>query len=54
VFCTGSRNTAAITLAVPDTAALAGVDLTALVTAWSGSAVGVAISLCIAAAIVNA
>jgi len=44
----------AITLAVPDTAALAGVDLTALVTGWSGSAVGMAISLCIAAAIVNA
>ncbi|MEV5712461.1 APC family permease [Amycolatopsis mediterranei] len=44
----------AITLAVPDTAALAGVDLTALVTGWSGSAAGVAIGLCIAAAIVNA
>jgi amino acid transporter len=44
----------AVTLAVPDTAALAGVDLTALVTGWSNSAVGAAISLCIAAAIVNA
>jgi amino acid transporter len=44
----------AITLAVPDSAALAGVDLGALVTGWSNSALGVAISLCIAAAIVNA
>ncbi|WP_326950465.1 APC family permease [Amycolatopsis sp. NBC_01307] len=44
----------AITLAVPDAAALAGLDLTALVTSWSSSGVGVAISLCIAAAIVNA
>ncbi|HET6711598.1 APC family permease [Amycolatopsis sp.] len=44
----------AITLAVPDTAALAGLDLTALVTGWGGNGVGVAISLCIAAAIVNA
>jgi amino acid transporter len=44
----------AITLAVPDTAALAGLDLTALVTAWSGPGAGIAISLAIAAAIVNA
>ncbi|UOZ05198.1 APC family permease [Amycolatopsis sp. WQ 127309] len=44
----------AITLAVPDAASLAGLDLSALVTSWSNSGVGVAISLCIAAAIVNA
>jgi amino acid transporter len=44
----------AITLAVPDAASLAGLDLTALVVGWSNSAVGAAISLCIAAAIVNA
>ncbi len=44
----------AITLAVPDAASLAGLDLSALVTSWSNSGVGAAISLCIAAAIVNA
>jgi amino acid transporter len=44
----------AITLAVPDSASLAGLDLTALVIGWSNSAVGAAISLCIAAAIINA
>ena len=44
----------AVTLAVPDLTGLGAVDLTALVTGWSNSAFGVAISLCIAAAIVNA
>ncbi|MEV4602883.1 APC family permease [Amycolatopsis sp. NPDC049253] len=42
----------AITLA--DTGSLGEVDLTALVVSWSGSTLGTIISLCIAAAIVNA
>ncbi|WP_326565524.1 APC family permease [Amycolatopsis rhabdoformis] len=42
----------AITLA--DTGPLGDVDLTALVVSWSGSTLGTIISLCIAAAIVNA
>ncbi|MEV0071362.1 amino acid permease [Amycolatopsis sp. NPDC050768] len=42
----------AITLA--DTGSLGDVDLTALVVSWSGSTLGTVISLCIAAAIVNA
>ncbi|MEC3976182.1 APC family permease [Amycolatopsis sp. H20-H5] len=44
----------AITVGAPDIATLAGGDLTAMVIGWSNSAVGVVISLCIAAAIVNA
>ncbi|SFO57772.1 APC family permease [Amycolatopsis rubida] len=44
----------AITLGVPDLAILQNLDLTALVVSWSSSAFGTVVSLCIAAAIVNA
>ncbi|GAA5146207.1 APC family permease [Pseudonocardia eucalypti] len=44
----------AITLGAPDDAALAQGDLTGMVVGWSSPAVGVAISLCIALAIINA
>ncbi|GAA1024137.1 MULTISPECIES: APC family permease [Amycolatopsis] len=44
----------AITLGVPDLATLGNLDLTALVVSWSSSTFGTIVSLCIAAAIVNA
>ncbi|WP_158889174.1 APC family permease [Amycolatopsis anabasis] len=44
----------AIILGAPDLETLAAGDLAAMVTGWSGSGVGVFVSLCIAAAIVNA
>jgi len=44
----------AITLGAPDLETLAGGDISGMVTAWSSSAVGVFVSLCIFAAILNA
>ncbi|GAA3498191.1 APC family permease [Streptomyces prasinosporus] len=44
----------AVTLGASDLAELTGGDLSAMVTAWSGSAVGAFVSLCVALAIVNA
>ncbi|WP_407840483.1 APC family permease [Streptomyces sp. DSM 116496] len=44
----------AITLGAPDLAALTSGDLGTMVTAWSNSAVGTFVSLCVALAIVNA
>ncbi|AWZ08704.1 MULTISPECIES: APC family permease [unclassified Streptomyces] len=44
----------AITLGAPDLEALTSGDLGAMVTAWSNSAVGTFVSLCVALAIVNA
>ncbi|WP_371680091.1 APC family permease [Streptomyces sp. NBC_01276] len=44
----------AITLGAPDLDALASGDLGAMVTAWSNSAVGTFVSLCVALAIINA
>lgn len=44
----------AITMGAPDLAALTSGDLGAMVTAWSNSAVGTFVSLCVALAIVNA
>ncbi|QWB25468.1 MULTISPECIES: APC family permease [Streptomyces] len=45
---------AAITMGAPDLAALTGGDISAMVTAWSNSAVGTFVSLCVALAIINA
>ncbi|WP_432119986.1 APC family permease [Streptomyces sp. bgisy032] len=45
---------AAITLGAPDLAALTGGDIGTMVTAWSDSAVGTFVSLCVALAIINA
>ncbi|MFI1563026.1 APC family permease [Streptomyces sp. NPDC020490] len=45
---------AAITMGAPDIAALTGGDISSMVTAWSNSAVGTFVSLCVALAIVNA
>ncbi|KJS54655.1 amino acid permease [Streptomyces rubellomurinus subsp. indigoferus] len=45
---------AAITMGAPDLDTLAAGDISAMVTAWSNSAVGTFISLCIALAIINA
>ncbi|MGW0145912.1 APC family permease [Streptomyces sp. NPDC003333] len=44
----------AITLGASDVAELTGGDLSAMVTAWSNSAVGTFVSLCVALAIINA
>jgi amino acid transporter len=44
----------AITLGASDLAELTGGDIGSMVTAWSGSAVGTFVSLCVALAIVNA
>ncbi|MFG2308547.1 APC family permease [Streptomyces sp. NPDC048566] len=44
----------AITLGAPDLAALTGGDIGSMVTAWSNSAVGTFVSLCVALAIINA
>lgn len=44
----------AITLGAPDLQALTGGDIGTMVTAWSSSAVGTFISLCVALAIINA
>ncbi|MFD7027505.1 APC family permease [Streptomyces sp. NPDC059917] len=44
----------AITVGAPDLAALTSGDIGAMVTAWSNSAVGTFVSLCVALAIVNA
>ncbi|HEY3478157.1 MAG TPA: APC family permease, partial [Streptomyces sp.] len=44
----------AITVGAPDLAALTGGDLSSMVEAWSNSAVGTFISLCVALAIINA
>jgi amino acid transporter len=44
----------AITLGAPDLAALTGGDLSGMVAAWSNSAVGTFVSLCVALAIINA
>jgi amino acid transporter len=44
----------AITLGAPTLDALAGGDISSMVTAWSNSAVGTFVSLCIALAIINA
>ncbi|MFB7279789.1 APC family permease [Streptomyces hydrogenans] len=44
----------AITLGADDLAALTGGDLSGMITAWSNSAVGTFISLCVALAIINA
>ncbi|MFE4973748.1 APC family permease [Kitasatospora sp. NPDC056651] len=44
----------AITMGAPDLATLTSGDLSGLVTAWSNSAVGTFISLCVALAIINA
>ncbi|WP_037607527.1 APC family permease [Streptacidiphilus rugosus] len=44
----------AITLGAPSLDALAGGDISGMVTAWSNSAVGTFVSLCIALAIINA
>ncbi|GGX54219.1 APC family permease [Streptomyces fructofermentans] len=44
----------AITLGAPDLAALTGGDIGGMVTAWSNSAVGTFVSLCVALAIINA
>ncbi|MFI6449245.1 APC family permease [Kitasatospora sp. NPDC050543] len=45
---------AAITVGAPDLATLTGGDISAMVTAWSNSAVGTFVSLCVALAIINA
>lgn len=45
---------AAITLGAPDIDALTGGDISTMVTAWSNSAVGTFVSLCVALAIINA
>ncbi|MFE4969821.1 APC family permease [Streptomyces sp. NPDC056660] len=45
---------AAITMGATDLAALTGGDISAMVTAWSNSAVGTFVSLCVALAIINA
>ncbi|MFJ2826956.1 APC family permease [Streptomyces sp. NPDC087263] len=44
----------AITMGAPDLAALTGGDISTMVTAWSNSAVGTFVSLCVALAIINA
>ncbi|MFI6334629.1 APC family permease [Streptomyces sp. NPDC050535] len=44
----------AITLGAPDLSALTGGDISTMVTAWSNSAVGTFVSLCVALAIINA
>lgn len=44
----------AITLGAPDLASLTSGDLSGMVTAWSNSAVGTFVSLCVALAIINA
>lgn len=44
----------AITMGAPDLAALTGGDISSMVTAWSNSAVGTFVSLCVALAIINA
>ncbi|MGW5180543.1 APC family permease, partial [Streptomyces sp. NPDC004082] len=44
----------AITMGAPDLAALSGGDISTMVTAWSNSAVGTFVSLCVALAIINA
>jgi len=45
---------AAITMGAPDLSALTGGDISSMVTAWSDSAVGTFVSLCVALAIINA
>ncbi|MFB8172877.1 APC family permease [Kitasatospora purpeofusca] len=45
---------AAITMGAPDLATLSSGDISGMVTAWSNSAVGTFISLCVALAIINA
>ncbi len=45
---------AAITMGAPDLATLSSGDISGMVTAWSSSAVGTFISLCVALAIINA
>ncbi|MET9561671.1 APC family permease [Streptomyces tauricus] len=45
---------AAITVGAPDLAALTGGDISGMVAAWSNSAVGTFVSLCVALAIINA
>ncbi|MEU6220100.1 APC family permease [Streptomyces sp. NPDC047022] len=44
----------AITMGAPDLKALTGGDISSMVTAWSDSAVGTFVSLCVALAIINA
>jgi amino acid transporter len=44
----------AITMGAPDLSALTGGDISSMVTAWSNSAVGTFVSLCVALAIINA
>ncbi|MFF4210908.1 APC family permease [Streptomyces sp. NPDC001796] len=44
----------AITMGAPDLKALTGGDLSSMVTAWSNTAVGTFVSLCVALAIINA
>ncbi|MFG2477290.1 APC family permease [Streptomyces fagopyri] len=44
----------AITVGAPDLSALTGGDISTMVTAWSNSAVGTFVSLCVALAIINA
>ncbi|MFE4550098.1 APC family permease [Streptomyces sp. NPDC056785] len=44
----------AITMGAPDLSALTGGDISTMVTAWSNSAVGTFVSLCVALAIINA
>ncbi|MFC3577655.1 APC family permease [Streptomyces yaanensis] len=44
----------AITMGAPDLKALTGGDISSMVTAWSSSAVGTFVSLCVALAIINA
>ncbi|MCW7945224.1 amino acid permease [Streptomyces hygroscopicus] len=44
----------AITMGAPDVKALTGGDISSMVTAWSNSAVGTFVSLCVALAIINA
>ncbi|MFJ6566083.1 APC family permease [Streptomyces sp. NPDC091292] len=44
----------AITMGAPDLAALTGGDISGMVAAWSNSAVGTFVSLCVALAIINA
>ncbi|MEY9969186.1 amino acid transporter [Streptacidiphilus sp. MAP12-16] len=46
--------TAAITLGAPSLDALAGGDISGMVTSWSNSAIGTFVSLCVALAIINA
>lgn len=45
---------AAITMGAPDLSTLTGGDISSMVTAWSDSAVGTFVSLCVALAIINA